>query len=118
MQGLVQRIFEVVEVRVEAAGGGNEPEIALSALSRTDAGTLREELTSVRRVSPEAAEEPRSAVLRRLSGRDLLVAGLTSGQIGVAASVVAGASQTVDDLLPGDLGAGSPKPWCPTTLST
>lgn len=103
VQGLVQRLFGVVEVRVEAAGGGGEPEISLPALSRADAGMLREELTSARRVSSEAAEESRPAVLRRLSGRDLLVAGLTSGQIGVAASVIAGASQVVDDLLPGDL---------------
>jgi len=42
-------------------------------------------------------------VLRRLSVRDLLLAGLTSGQIGVAASVVFGASQAFDRLLPRDL---------------
>lgn len=101
VQGIVQRLFGVVEVRVEAAGGGGEPEISLPALSRSAARTLREELTSTRRASPEVAEE--SAVLRKLSSRNLLVAGLTSGQIGVAASVVAGASQTVDELLPGDL---------------
>ena len=101
VQGVVQRLFGVVEVRVEAAGGGGEPEISLPALSRGDARTLREELTSTRQASPEIAEKP--VVLRRLFVRDLLVAGLTSGQIGVAASVVAGASQTVDELLPGDL---------------
>lgn len=42
-------------------------------------------------------------VLRKLFVRDLLLAGLTSGQIGVAASVVFGASRAVEDLLPGDL---------------
>ena len=103
VQGLVQRLFGVVEVRVEAAGGGGEPEISLPALSRAEAEALREELTSARRVSPDAAEESSPAVLRRLSGRDLLIAGFTSGQIGVAASIVVGASQAVDDLLPGDL---------------
>src|SRR3954454_1365867 len=36
VQGVVQRIFGVVEVRIEAAGGGREAEISLPALS-TDA---------------------------------------------------------------------------------
>jgi putative membrane protein len=42
-------------------------------------------------------------VIRRLSVSDLLLAGLTSGQIGVAAAVVFGAWQTLDDLLRRDL---------------
>src|SRR5918995_6856508 len=32
VQGIMQRLFGVVEVRVEAAGGGEEPEISLPAL--------------------------------------------------------------------------------------
>ncbi len=120
VQGLVQRLFGVVEVRVEAAGGGGEPEISLPALSRADAGTLREELTSARRDAEgasEVLEEPSPAVLRRLSVRDLLIAGLTSGQIGVAASVLAGASQTVDDLLPRDLADRFSQTLFPRTVS-
>src|ERR671916_1141654 len=51
VQGVVQRVFGVVGVRIEAAGGGGEPEISLSALSRTAASAVREELTrSVGRV--------------------------------------------------------------------
>ena len=83
VQGIVQRLFGVVEVRVEAAGGGEEPEISLPALSRNDARILREELTRTRRASGEVGaflqEEPSPTVLRRLSVRDLLVAGMTSG---------------------------------------
>src|SRR5215208_3706888 len=107
VQGVVQRLFGVVEVRVEAAGGGEEPEISLPALSRNDARILREELTRTRRASGEASaflqEGPSQTVLRSFSLRDLLVAGMTSGQIGIAASVVVGASQMVDELLPRDL---------------
>ncbi|MDQ4002740.1 MAG: PH domain-containing protein, partial [Actinomycetota bacterium] len=33
VQGIVQRLFGVLEVRIEAAGGGGEPEISLPALS-------------------------------------------------------------------------------------
>src|SRR5919112_1046608 len=100
-QGIVQRVFGVVGVRIEAAGGGGEPEISLPALSRTAAEALREGLTRrTYQVSTEASEEP--AVLRKLPVPDLLLAGLTSGQIGIAASIVYGASQFVDGLLPGE----------------
>lgn len=116
VQGIVQRLFGVVELQVEAAGGGGEPEVSLPALSRTDASALREELTKARRASEEA-EEPSPTILRRLSNRDLLVAGLTSGQIGIAASVVAGLSQIVDDLLPGDLAQRLSEMFLPRTIS-
>jgi putative membrane protein len=116
VQGVVQRIFGVVRVRIEAAGGGGEPEISLSALSRPAAGALREELTrSMRRVSAEVPEEP--AVLRRLAVRDLLLAGVTSGQIGVAASVVFGAWQAVERVLPRDFVQRLSETYLPRTVS-
>jgi len=105
VQGIVQRVFGVIGVKVEAAGGGGEAEISLPALSRSSAEALREELTKSR-TRPgigETLEEPGPDVIRRLPFRDLLLAGLTSGRIGVAASVVFGALQFADDLLPGDL---------------
>ena len=116
VQGVVQRLFGVIGVRVEAAGGGGEPEISLSALSRTAAEALREELTKgTRRAPAEATEEP--AILRRLTVRDLLLAGLTSGQIGVAASVVFGASQAVERLLPRDFTQRLSENFLPRTVS-
>jgi putative membrane protein len=121
VQGIVQRLFGVVEVRVEAAGGGEEPEISLPALSRNDARILREELTRTRRASGEVGEvlqeEPSPTVLRRLSVRNLFVAGMTSGQIGIAVSVVVGVSQTVDQLLPRDLAERFSEALLPRTVS-
>ncbi len=119
VQGIVQRVFGVIELRLEAAGGGGEPEISLSALSRPAARELREELTRARRTLDEAGEpleEPSPTVLRRLSTGELLVAGLTSGQIGVAISVVAGGSQIVDNLLPGDLAERLSEALLPRTV--
>src|SRR5215217_1774390 len=95
VQGIIQRLFGVVELRIETAGGGaSEPDASLSALDRAAAEALRREIEGSRRESVETA----AAVLRRLGTRDLLIAGATSGQIGVALSLVAVASQLFDDL--------------------
>src|SRR5918998_2091731 len=116
VQGVVQRVFGVVGVRIESAGGGGEPEISLSALPRPAAGALREELTrSTRRASTEAPQEP--AILRRLAVRDLLLAGVTSGQIGVAASVVFGVWQAVERVLPRDFAQRLSEAYFPRTVS-
>jgi putative membrane protein len=99
VQGIIQRFFGIVEVRVETAGGGaSEPDASLPALDRADAEALRREVEGSRR-EPVAAEEATGpSVLRRLSTRELLVAGATSGQIGVAFSLIAVVSQLFDDL--------------------
>jgi putative membrane protein len=98
VQGVVQRLFGVVEVRVETAGGGAiEPDASLAALGQADAEALRREIEGSRRAPVEAEEDPN--VLRRLRTRELLAAGATSGQIGVALSLIAVASQLLDDVL-------------------
>src|SRR5918998_278152 len=97
-QGVIQRAFGVYEVRIETAGGGTgEPDASLSALDRTAARSLRREVEGTRRERVEDSGGP--AVLRRLSTGDLLIAGATSGQIGVAFSLLAVGSQFFDDFL-------------------
>src|SRR5918997_3356832 len=59
VQGIIQRLFGVVEVRVETAGGGaSEPDASLAALERADAEALRREIEGSRRVPVEAEEGP------------------------------------------------------------
>jgi putative membrane protein len=101
VQGVIQRAFDVVEVRIETAGGGTtEPDASLSALDRTAAQVLRREIEGSHKAKTEATTGP--TVLRELSTRELLVAGATSGQIGVAFSVLAVGSQFFDDFLSED----------------
>src|SRR5919107_6338081 len=101
VQGVIQRAFGVFEVRIETAGGGSsEPDASLSALDRTAARSLRREVEGTRRERVEDSGGP--AVLRRLSTGDLLIAGATSGQIGVAFSLLAVGSQFFDDFLSDD----------------
>jgi len=97
VQGVIQRLFGVFEVRVETAGGGAaEPDASLSALDRASAEALRREIEGSRRET--VGEEAGPEVLRRLSTRELLVAGATSGQIGIALSLLAVGSQVFDDV--------------------
>ena len=100
VQGVIQRFFDVFEVRVETAGGGTaEPDASLSALNRASAEALRREIEGSRCELSGVEEEAKSEVLRRLSTRELLVAGATSGQIGIALSLLAVGSQVFDDVL-------------------
>jgi putative membrane protein len=100
VQGIIQRLCGVVEVRVETAGGGaNEPDASLSALDRGAAEALRREIEGFRREDAVDEEQTGPAVLRRLGTRELLLAGATSGQIGVALSLIAVVSQLFDNFL-------------------
>jgi putative membrane protein len=104
-------------VRVETAGGGaSEPDASLSALDRASAETLRREVEGARREPAEAGEETGPEVLRRLSTRELLVAGATSGQIGIALSLLAVGSQVFDNLLSKVSSGGSSRRWRRTWL--
>ena len=101
VQGIIQRAFGVVEVRIETAGGGaSEPDASLAALDRDAAQTLRREIEGSERERSEETTGP--TILRRLSTRDLLLAGATSGQIGVAFSVLAIGFQFLDNFFPED----------------
>ncbi len=98
VQGIIQRVFGVVEVRIETAGGGTtDTDASLSALDRGAAGLLRQELEGSRTVVAE--EEAGPTVLRRLGTKELLIAGASSGQIGVALSLIAIGSQFFDNFV-------------------
>ena len=99
-QGPVQRLFGVVELRIQAAGGGKAPEIRLSAVTAPAAEQLRAALASAAPRTAAELDEPAEPI-RRLGGRALVVAALTAGQIGVAVPVVTGALQYVDDFAQG-----------------
>ncbi len=101
VRGPVQRLFGVQGVHVQTAGGGKEGEIKLVALDAGDLAALRAAV-GVRR--PEAvAEEQEPETTRRLSRGALLVAALTSGQLGVLLPVLAAVPQVIDQLAGGDL---------------
>jgi putative membrane protein len=89
--GPLQRLFGVVELRVQIAGASDDDEIVLSAVTHAEAARLRRALGQ-----PEPAE-PDAHV--RLGRRGLLLTALTSPQISVAVSAVAGIYALVNNAI-------------------
>jgi len=112
----LQRLFRVVGIRVEtAAGGGGDTDVKLDALSNAEANLLRQRLaaqqSTMATTHPEETSQPTSpgaavvapdegTLLRRLSTRELLIAGATSGRVGPALALVGFGTQFADDLIP------------------
>ncbi|MGN6484342.1 MAG: PH domain-containing protein [Thermomicrobiales bacterium] len=112
----LERLLGLVRVRVETAASGHEhARIELNALGRADAEALRTQLLTLRAHAGHTdAAAPGEAtaesgdiaglgageVLYRLSVRDLLLAGATSGRVGPAAAVIGVAVQFGTDLVP------------------
>jgi putative membrane protein len=96
VSGPVQRLFGVVAVHVQTAGGGAKGEIVLEALGAAAVERLRERVRAER---PELADGAAPGALpeRRLGRRDLLVSALTAGQLGVILPVLAGAAQLLSN---------------------
>lgn len=107
-ESLLQRLVGVVRVRIEtAAAGTSDSDVTLEALARDAATELRARLVAGRQPTsePAAASPDRvggggGRLIRAMSLKQLLLAGVTAGQVGPALALVFGTVQVVDDLLP------------------
>jgi putative membrane protein len=95
-QGPLQRLFGVFAVDVQTGAGGKGGEISLPALTRTAVEELRAARPQATRAEP--VEDAPARPTRRLAGRDLAIAALTAGQLGIVLPVLAGAGQVVQQL--------------------
>jgi putative membrane protein len=112
--GPVQRLFGVVAVNVQSAGGGAKGEIVLEAVGLDAVEQLRD---AVRARRPEAPEAPAGALReRRLNRRDGLIAALTAGQLGVILPVLAGAAQLLSNVFQDERGVEDATRLAPDTL--
>jgi putative membrane protein len=106
----LQRLFNVVSVKIEtAAGGTSGSDVTLESVSRDEAQALRALLAAYRqeRAAEAPGDETPAAImpseappLRVLSTGELLLAGATSGRVGPALALLVGVLQIADDLLP------------------
>src|SRR5919112_3288758 len=89
--GPLQRLFGVVELRVQTPGAADEDEIVLPAVTHAEAGRLRGALGQREPAAPDEHV--------RLGIGDLLLAALTGPQISAAVSAVAGAYALFDNVV-------------------
>ncbi|MEA2136154.1 MAG: putative rane protein [Solirubrobacteraceae bacterium] len=94
--GPVQRLFGVVALHVQSAGGGKKGEIVLEAVGPAEVERIRAAVRAERPELPEAAAA-HAVVERRLGRRELLVAALTAGQLGVILPVLAASGQLLSN---------------------
>jgi putative membrane protein len=100
VSGPVQRLFGVVAVHVQTAGGGAKGEIVLDAVGEAAVERLREAVRADERPAVAAGALPE----RRLSRRDGLIAALTAGQLGVILPVLAAAFQLFTNIFQNERG--------------
>lgn len=112
--GILQRLFGVVKVEVDTAGGGGKADVQLSAVTISEAETLRASLTHNKQRQNEADIEmdhstteptaPQSVngtqVQHRLPVKDLFIAASTSGSFGIVFSLIFAGISQLNQLLP------------------
>ncbi|MCS1351606.1 PH domain-containing protein [Mechercharimyces sp. CAU 1602] len=103
-EGIFHRLFGLVRVRIETAGG-SEPEVAMDALLRSDAYNLQ--IALKKNLSEKEDEKSGEGSIkadqrkseRKLQTKELLLAGATSGGIGIVFPLIGGLFSTVYELL-------------------
>jgi putative membrane protein len=99
VRGPIQRLFGVVEAKVQTAGGGRRAEIVLKAITDAEAEELRNAVRhGVTAAVPGPEEVAGEELAWELGLRRLLTAAATSGSLGVLLPFVAAATQWGDNL--------------------
>ncbi|MGM7703605.1 PH domain-containing protein [Pseudalkalibacillus sp. Hm43] len=106
-QGILHRIFNVVKVNIETAGGGVGAEASLSAINKSDAdrltALLRDHGTGQNEEEAEVQQtEELPAYTYTLSLKDLIIAASTSGGLSVTLPLVGTFGSQLDALIPED----------------
>jgi putative membrane protein len=102
-EGVLQRVFGLVKVQIETAGGGgsDEAEAVLSAISKEEARVIQEYVSAAKRTGIKEDEiEQESQPIYKISTNQLLILSLTSGGVGVVVSAVFALLSQVDDVIP------------------
>lgn len=104
-RGPLQRLFGLVSLKVQTAGGGKAAEVELPTISFAEVERLRRLLGhAVTNRSAAATAEGdagfRAAPAYAIDTRDLIVAALSGPQIGVVAVLIGSVASQLDDIVP------------------
>ena len=105
-ENIIHRIFKLVRVQIETASSGTAAEASLPAVKLREGESLRREL-KYRKAADRLDEEEDSlqvpAVKKEITFGRLLLAGVTSGGVGVILGIIALALQEVEDFIPDNI---------------
>lgn len=100
-EGLLQRLFGLVKVEIETAGGGEEAEGVLSAISRQEAQLIQKYVAAAKgRTVHEQASNTEDQLVYRITTPQLFALSFTSGGVGVVISAVFALLSQLDDVIP------------------
>ena len=95
-EGLIQRMFGLVQMNVKTAGSGTE-KASISAITREKAIELQNLLRFDEIEKDSVSEQEKESVIeRKLEFRELIYAALTSGSFGIIASIMGAISSQLD----------------------
>jgi putative membrane protein len=106
-EGILQRLFGLVKVKVETAGSGGmglqDGEAVLTAITRQDAEEIHNYLVSIKKNgkgAEEQEEETCEDVLYKITIKELLLLASTSGGVGVVISAVLAFVSQFEEFIP------------------
>lgn len=107
--GFIQQLFNVVSVRIETAGG-KKAEGILNAVPKEEALALRNEILKLKKKikidvalteeKSEQVDESSVDFSTKVENKKLILAGITSFEVGIAFAVLASLFSQIEDLLP------------------
>lgn len=105
--GIVHRIFGLVKLEVQTAGGGSKAEVILPAISLEKAEQLEKvlKLRSVHNSGEDSLTDPSPLQEKSLSRKGLIIAATTSNGLGVVLAGAGAFISQLDDLIPEDISA-------------
>ncbi|WP_181833268.1 PH domain-containing protein [Bacillus taeanensis] len=98
--GLLQRMFGLVRVQIETAGGFDKAEAELAAVTKEKAAVLQELLLVTPNNEGEALTAEKPKKIWKLSTKELFLASATSGGAGVIFSFIAAFLSQFDQFIP------------------
>ncbi|MBM7694584.1 putative membrane protein [Peribacillus deserti] len=102
-QGIIQRLFNLVSLKVETAGGNksNEPEVILEAISREEAEAITSIISKEKEeIIEQRLEESQNYPVYTLAFRQLFIFAGSSGRVGIVFSGAAAVLLQFQEVIP------------------